>query len=501
MALSTREKVAHLLRRAGFGATPEELDAYAALGYDGAVERLVHYDALPDDVDGKIGQPGYPPLLAAQQAANYAPNYQIQHARARWLFRMLYTQRPLQEKMTLFWHNHFATGWSKIAADTRPQEATRLMAAVGSEDAAGQQGQIELFRRMALGRFADILLEVTRDPAMLYWLDGRLNVKGTPQENFGREVMELFTMGVGNYTEEDVKTAARVFTGWNLRSARAGQIRIGTRQIPIGQHSFFYDARQHDTAQKTFTFPIYETGPRPDTIAARTATDGVQDGLDFLAALLRHTATPTFLATKLYRFFVNDAVEPSAAEVGAIAGWLRATSYDMRAVMERLLKSDFFVAEAHVGARYRWPVEHAVGLMKAYGPGTTPLNGVLSTLSEMGQDLFDPPSVEGYKGGASWINSSTMLSRSNFGSALGAARRELLATELATSQTATPEALVDAMLARAGLVAIESAVRAQLIAYVTSGIRGPWTGAPEQLRQKIPGLLHLIAGTGHFAFV
>jgi uncharacterized protein (DUF1800 family) len=501
MPLSLREQVAHLLRRAGFGATPAELEAYTALGYDGAVERLVHYDTIPDDVDRKIGQPGYVPLLPAQQAANYYPNYQIQHARARWVFRMLYTARPLQEKMALFWHNHFATGWSKVAGDTRPQEATRLMAAVGAEDPAGQQGQIELFRRMALGRFADLLMEVTTDPAMLYWLDGRLNVKGTPQENYAREVMELFTMGVGNYTEEDVKTAARVFTGWNLRTARAGFITIANRQIRIAQHTFFYDTRQHDTGEKAFTFPIYESGSRPSVIPARAATAGIQDGLDFLAALLRHPATPSFLGAKLYRFFVNDSADPPASEVSAIAGWLRSTGYDMRAVMERLFKSDFFIAEASVGARYRWPIEHVVGLMKAYGPGTTPLVGVLAPLSEMGQDLYDPPSVEGYKGGTSWINSSTMLSRSNFGSTLGAARREALAAELAVSRLPTPEALVDAMLDRAGLGSLESAVRDQLVAYLTAGLRGPWTGATDQLRLKLPGLLHLIAGTGHFAFV
>jgi hypothetical protein len=173
----------------------------------------------------------------------------------------------------------------------------------------------------------------------------------------------------------------------------------------------------------------------------------------------------------------------------------------MRAVIERLFKSDFFIAEAHYGARFRWPIEHVVGLMKAYGPSTTPLTGLLAPLSEMGQDLYDPPSVEGYKAGASWINSSTLLSRSNFGSALGAARRNLLAAELSASRPSSPEILVDAMLARAGLAGLESTVRAHLVAYAASGIRGAWTGAPEQLVQKIPGLVHLIAGTGHFAFV
>jgi uncharacterized protein (DUF1800 family) len=313
--------------------------------------------------------------------------------------------------------------------------------------------------------------------------------------------MELFTLGVGNYTEEDVKTAARVFTGWNLRSTPAGQITLGARNYRIFQHTFFYDPRQHDTGAKSFTFPIYESGPAPNTIPARTATAGVQDGLEFLAALLRHPAAASFLASKLYRFFVNDAITPPQAEVAAIAGWLRATNYDMRAVMERLFKCDFFLAEANVRARYRWPVEHVVGLLKAMGPGTRPLATAVRAISEMGQDLIDPPSVEGYKGGSLWINSSTMLSRANFAATLAVDRREALATELAVARVPTPEALVDTLLARAGLSSLESAVRDPLVAYTTAGLRGPWTGALEQLRVKVPGLLHLIAGTGHFAFV
>jgi uncharacterized protein (DUF1800 family) len=227
--------IAHLLRRAGFGGTQEEIAAYTVLGYEGAVERLVNFELVPNPVDSWIGQIGYAPIVAANQTANFYPNYVLANARGRWLFRMLYTQCPLQEKMALFWHNHFATGYSKIAGDVGPTEATRLMAA-GPGDPAQQVGQIELFRAMALGNFFDLLVAVTRDPAMLYWLDGRRNVRERPQENYGREVMELFTMGVvdtsgtPNYTEDDVKAAARVFTGWNLQTTNHSASTTRTRK-------------------------------------------------------------------------------------------------------------------------------------------------------------------------------------------------------------------------------------------------------------------------------
>jgi uncharacterized protein (DUF1800 family) len=501
MARSLQENIAHLLRRAGFGASPEELAAYTALGHAGAVDRLVNYEQVLDEVDSRIGKPGYVPLVPPNQAAVYYPNLQINQARARWLFRMLYTGRPLQEKMALFWHNHFATGWSKIAGDTNPREATRLMAAVPAEDPAQQMGQLELFRSMALSSFPDLLLAVTKDPAMLYWLDGRLNVKATPQENYAREVMELFTMGVGNYSEDDVKAAARVFTGWNLRRAAAGTITVGGKQYRIAQHTFFYDARQHDTDAKSFTFPIYDGGANPNLIPARTMTAGLQDGMDFLAALIRHPATANRLATKLYRFFVNDVVDPPGGVIATMAGWLRSSNFNMRQVMSQLLTSDFFLAEASFSARYRWPVEHVVNLMKAIGPGTQPLLRWIPALNQMDEDLLDPPTVEGYKGGTTWINSSTMLTRSNFGGALATAQRDTLTDSLAANPIASPEALVDFFLVRLGYVSVDSVVRGQLVEYVKSGPGTPWNGGREQLRAKIPGLLHLIAGTGDYAFV
>src|SRR5262245_35702262 len=220
MASQREEDIAHLFRRAGFGASAADVDRFArvgVLGFPSAVSFLVNYQAQPDDVDASIGAVGY---VGVTSRARFAPTTVVDDARQRWLFRMVHSKRPLEERMTLFWHNHFATAHSKIAGDTNTQEATRLLAAKPSEDSAGAKGQLELLREHALGNFRDLLLAVAQDPAMLFWLDGRSNVRAKPQENFARELMELFTMGVGTFAETDVYAGARVFTGWNL--ARPG---------------------------------------------------------------------------------------------------------------------------------------------------------------------------------------------------------------------------------------------------------------------------------------
>ncbi len=202
---------------------------------------------------------------------------------------MVHTRRPLQEKMALFWHQHFATAYSKIANAVGGEGATQMMAAKRSEHPAGLWSQLELFRDYALPNFRDLLIEVAKDPAMLFWLDGRLNTRARPQENFAREVMELFTIGIGQFAESDVYAGARVFTGWNLQ-------RIGEGRDPLGFFQFSFNGAQHDTNAKTFTFPIYPDGSK--TIPARAASAGMQDGVDLLSALARHPATGRRLAQK-----------------------------------------------------------------------------------------------------------------------------------------------------------------------------------------------------------
>ncbi|MCA1564031.1 MAG: DUF1800 domain-containing protein, partial [Acidobacteria bacterium] len=203
------QQIEHLLRRAGFGASQEQIDAVADVGWRRSIGDLLEFDEQPDDVDEKIGRPGYVGVTAR---GAFLPAENITDARQRWLFRMVHSRRQLQEKMALFWHNHFATAYSKIAGVYGALEATRMVAAKKSENPGGIPGQLELFRERALGNFRDLLVAVAQDVAMLVWLDGRTNVRGRPQENFARELMELFTMGVGTFEETDVYAGARVFT-------------------------------------------------------------------------------------------------------------------------------------------------------------------------------------------------------------------------------------------------------------------------------------------------
>ena len=228
------------------------------------------------------------------------------------MFRMIHTRRPLQEKMTLFWHNHFATGFSKLADDSGMVQGAKMLAHKPGV-LRGPQGQIELFRQYALGNFRDLLLEVAKDPAMLVWLDGHSNTKAKPQENFGREIMELFTVGVGYYTEPDVYAAARVFTGWNLqRSAEYTKDDYGDMNA---YQEFVWRPEQHETSAKTFSFPVYSDGSR--TIPARSESEGMQDGIDLINALAIHPETARRLARKFWGFFVSETQPPDPAFVEA----------------------------------------------------------------------------------------------------------------------------------------------------------------------------------------
>jgi uncharacterized protein (DUF1800 family) len=196
----------HLLRRAGFGASAADAEIFRDMSTAAAVAYLVDYEGRPDDVDARIGRPDHAQVVSKD---GFAPDIDIDDARQRWMFRMIHTRRPLQEKMALFWHNHFATAYSKLVADSGTVQAAKMLAHKPGV-LRGPQGQIELFRQYALGNYRDLLVEVAQDPAMVVWLDGKTNTKAKPQENFGREVMELFTVGVGHHTEADVYAAARV---------------------------------------------------------------------------------------------------------------------------------------------------------------------------------------------------------------------------------------------------------------------------------------------------
>ena len=331
MARRREQQIEHLLRRAGFGASQAQVDAYADMGFRTAVADFVEYQDYEDDVDELIGRPGFVGVTAR---GAFLPAENITDARQRWLFRMVHSRRPLQEKMALFWHNHFATAYTKINGALNGLEATRMLAAKKSENPGGIPGQLELFREHALGNFRDLLVAVAQDPAMLVWLDGRTNFRRLPQENFARELMELFTMGVGTFEEADVYAGARVFTGWNLT-------RIGGAAT-TGYYRFNYAGNQHDTAAKDFSFPIYTNGDR--RIPARSEAQGMQDGIDLINAVARHPATGPRLARKLYQFFINEVEEPDGALIQELSRIYYDSGFEMKPVISRLLNSSQFAA-------------------------------------------------------------------------------------------------------------------------------------------------------------
>ena len=480
MALYSDPATEHLLRRAGFGARADEFKTFSEFGITGAVAHLVNYERIPDDVDARIGEPGYVGVAARNNGR--APS--ILDARQRWLFRMVHTNRPLQEKMTLFWHNHFATAYSKLQGQVGADDALRYMAAKPSEDPAGVRGHVELLRDFALGNFRDLLIEVAKDAAMLLWLDGYLNVRARPQENFARELMELFTLGIGHYTEEDVYAAARVFTGWNL--AR------GTN----GVQQFIFRPAQHDPTAKTFTFPIYPDGSR--TIPARPAAGGMQDGIDLIDGLVRHPATGRHLARKLYRFFVNETGPINDGWVNGMASLFIQRHFEMKHVVSEVLLSAEFSDPRNYFTRYAWPVEFVVRAIKDIGWTGYSLADTLTPLTNMGQNLYDPPDVAGWELGPSWFSTGSMLSRMNFASALAGNQRFRLATA-AQIHTQTPETLLGYVLESLRTAPLDKAVLAELSAYLRA--TGPWTRSAGQVQNKVTGLVHLVAGLPEYQFV
>ena len=488
MARTPDRQIEHLLRRAGFGARPDELESYSALSTGQVVDALINYDRIADDVDGFIGKPGY---INTTIRGQFLPQSNIVDARQRWLFRMVHSDRPLQEKMTLFWHNHFATGYGKIAGTFGATEGARYLAAKASEDPGQVRGQLEMLRDNALGNFKDILLAIAKDTATLVWLDGRTNTKAKPQENFGREIMELFTVGVGNYNEADVYAAARVFSGWNLQ-------RPGANGDPSQHYEFIYNASQHETTAKTFSFAVYPDGGK--TIPARSATDGMQDGVDFVNGLAAHPNTAEYLATKLYRFFVSEFGAVNVTFVNRVASVYLRNKGDMKAVMREVLLSPEFWDTGAYFARYSWPVEFVVRAFKDVGWTGFSVSDALAPLSNMGQILYEPPDVSGWDAGQSWFSTSAMLARMNFAATLAGNQKFNLVTAVKTGNASkTPEAMLSYFADALRSAPFDSSTTGELAAYLRA--TGAWTGSDSQLQAKAPGVVHLIAGSPEYQFV
>ncbi|MBY0492954.1 MAG: DUF1800 domain-containing protein [Cyanobacteria bacterium] len=477
----------HILRRMGFGASPAELAAWANVPIDTVIDRLLNYETASTDHDSKIGLPEYVGITT-QTGQPFSPNTLINDARQRWLFRIIHSQRPLEEKMALFWHNHFATAYSKIAGAVGQERATRMMDNDPNSLAGSEPGQIQKLRQFATGSFPGMLLAMAKDPAMVYWLDSQLNTRTRPQENFGREVMELFSLGIGNYTEQDVYTAARVFTGFNWQV-------IGDRASATeSSYAFLYRANDHDTSAKEFTFAIYPDGGK--VIPARAAANGEQDALDLILALARHPATARRLATRLYKFFVNETADPNEALISQMANAYLGNNYMIKAVLRTLFLSPQFRDPANFYQRYSWPVEFVAKAIKETGWTGFSVQAALTPLTNMGQQLFEPPDVNGWETGPGWISTSSMLTRMNFASTLAANQRFNLARDLQPYR-ATPERVLEYMLARFRTMPYPASATTAMTDYLRSTA---WTGSDAQLQQRIPGLTRLIVGSGEYQF-
>lgn len=397
------ERAAHLLSRAGFGGTPEEIARLARMNPQDAVKHLVYFDRPESLIDNSHLKPfehsgihdlGLEPFPESRPAATDraketgesmgvtvkpSGNRPVQPVTNKffywlrasaletgrvgywWANRMLTSNAPLQEKLALFWHGHFAVNEDKV------RDYRKLL------------NQLELFQTKGAGNFRDLTLAVAQDPAMLSFLDSAKNLKGAPNENFAREIMELFTMGVGNYGEKDVREAARAFTGWNY---------VDTR--------FVVNTDQHDAGPKTFL--------------GRT---GNFDGVQIVDIIMEQPVTAEFMAAKLYRFFVRDDLDPKLRK--SLGDVLRRNKYDIAPFLETLFLSKDFYSDASVGAQIKGPVELAISTYKKLGlkevPGVPDFNAATGAL---GQRLYSPPTVAGWAQGRSWITPGLLLERGNF---------------------------------------------------------------------------------------
>jgi hypothetical protein len=390
---------AHLLERAGFGGTPEEIAALAKMTPAQAVARLVRFEGtdtskLPAFDESGIHDPGIEPFPPSRPAVTdmakekgealgikvkpegnrrlqpivdkffywlRASVLETNRVAYWWANRMLASPRPLEEKMALFWHGHFASNEAKV------RDYRKLL------------GELQIFQKQGTGNFRDLTVAVAKSPGMLSFLDAGVNVKGASNENFAREIMELFTMGVGNYTEKDIREAARAFTGWNYDDMK-----------------FVVNKDQHDDGEKIFL-----------------GKTGRFDGVDVIDIIMQQPVTAEYISGKIYRFFVRQDLSPELQkQLGAV---LRENHYEMAPLLEKIFLSRDFYSPASVGTEIKSPVELAISTYKKLGlksvPGVPDFNIETGAL---GQQIFSPPTVAGWAGGQSWITPGLLLERGNF---------------------------------------------------------------------------------------
>ncbi|HUP65056.1 MAG TPA: DUF1800 domain-containing protein [Thermoanaerobaculia bacterium] len=415
-----RAAAAHLYRRAAFGTTPEDLVRALDEGLEGTVDRLLDFEAVDDSA-------------LDQRLASFDLET-IGGLVGWWLTRMIFTRRPLEERLTWFLHDHFATSYGKV------------------QDTGWMLQQNQLLRRFALGNFTELTIEISRDPAMLVWLDNFLNRKEKPNENFGRELLELFTLGHGNFSEEDVSASVRAFTGWTISRQR---------------RTFLFVDAFHDHGSKTFL--------------GRT---GDWNGDDIVRFACAEPAHGRLIAGKLFEFLGH--ANPDHHLVDHLAGAYLEAGTSLRTLVREILTSSAFYSEASIRSSVLSPVEYLVGTIRQLEINADVTRFALGVLRTQGQVPFFPPDVDGWPAGMAWINSGSLLSRMNFAALVTSSADPVVLLERSAD---TPAELVESLLKRLGPFDVPEATRRELENYVSAEGSLP---AGAELTTKMKGLTHLI---------
>jgi len=466
--------MAHLLRRAGFGASREEIEAKAAQGYDATIEELLNPEA----------QPAIEEDLMYRHHPAYNHSAAIETNVQQWMYRMINNPRQLQEKMALFWHMIFCAGHSKIDSG---EEMGRMIA---------------MFREHGMGNFRDLLMRLSTSPAMMYYLDNTESHRVALNENYGRELLELFSLGVGkdeafNYTEDDVKACARAFTGWNNAPAYP--------PFPYGRSpwEFRYDPADHDDSEKTF---LGETGR--------------WNGEDIVNIICKQPGTARFLSRHMYNFFVADEVPvPSwrmtpPKDKDLIAKLEKAyfdSGYEIKAMLRTLFTSDAFKADSARFARVASPAEMVVGLMRMVGEHRGEIKPGLFQISQepkyMGMDLMNPPTVEGWHTGHEWIDSGTLVERINFaanylGNTDLPGVKAMIDRLMARGQSLSPEAFVEGCIDLVGCLNVTQDTRQSLIEHAQrqGELRHGTDAERAEFTRRSGEMFQMLAATGEFQF-
>ena len=461
------ELLAHLMRRAGFGATRKELEALEARGYDAVIEELLN----PPENAPWLGD-----YMVRRFHFEQSGMLGFYGSGENWLYRMVTSEAQLQEKMCLFWHGIFATGYPKVVQG-------RVL-----------WNQIRMFRTHGLGNFKDLLIELSSDPAMIVWLDNQDNHKGAINENYGRELLELFSMGVGHYSENDVQEASRAFTGWTIGNTEYMVLRSERdSDWPYGKISWHFDYRteDHDEGEKTF---LGQTGKF--------------NGEDIVEIICQQEATAQFLARHMYHFFVADEPPVPAwpytppRDPEAIDTLVQAyfdSNYDIGEMLRTLLTSDFFKDERIRYEKVKSPAELVAGVLRLTGEFDKPRREIMDRARQMtfmGQMLNNPPSVEGWHQGMEWVDTGTLVERINFASeqlsdvnkpGVKAMIDGVMADEYATSAPG----FVDACLDQLGVIGVSDETHEVLKRFAQQ------TGE-ERTREKVADLLRLATATQEF---